>query len=302
MKKYLSLIFSLLCCILLFTACGQNSSENTISVYYVRTDKTGLEPENIAYSGSSQDAKIQQILNALGTPSDAVEFLGAIPNDVEVSEWKLSNGDLTLYLSGDYYALDNLTQVLSRAAIVKTLTQIDGLDTVTIYVNDQPLVSANGTALGTLSADMFIEDFGQETDSLLSTDLNLYFSSADGTTLMREKRKVYYSSNVTLEKVVLEELMDGPQIDNAIAAIPAGTKLNSVSVTDGICYVNFDSSFETAIAGVTENVTVYSIVNSLAELDNISQVQILVNGETAHLANVDMDLSGPLSPNRDLLY
>ncbi len=221
---------------------------------------------------------------------------------MEVSEWKLSNGDLTLYLSGDYYALDNLTQVLSRAAIVKTLTQIDGLDTVTIYVNDQPLVNANGTALGTLSADMFIEDFGQETDSLLSTDLNLYFSSADGTTLIREKRKVYYSSNVTLEKVVLEELMDGPQIDNAIAAIPAGTKLNSVSVTDGICYVNFDSSFETAIAGVTENVTVYSIVNSLAELDNISQVQILVNGETAHLANVDMDLSGPLSPNRDLLY
>lgn len=301
MKKYIIFLACLLCTYTLFTACGHNSSENTASVYYVRTDKTGLEVEKIAYSGDNKDANIQEILKALSNPSDGVECLGAIPKDVKVSEWNLSKGDLILYLTGDYYALDNLTQVLSRAAIVKTLTQIDGLDTVTIYVNDQPLVSGDGTALGTLSADMFIDDFGQETDSLLSTNLKLYFSSADGTTLMREKRKVYYSSNVTLEKLVLEELMDGPQTDNAISAIPAGTKLNSVSVTDGICYVNFDSSFETAIAGVTENVTVYSIVNSLTELDNINQVQILVNGETAHLANLDMDLSVPLSPNRELL-
>ncbi len=301
MKKYIIFLACLLCTYTLFTACGHNSSENTASVYYVRTDKTGLEVENIAYSGDNKDANIQEILKALSNPFDGVECLGAIPKDVKVSEWNLSKGDLILYLTGDYYALDNLTQVLSRAAIVKTLTQIDGLDTVTIYVNDQPLVSGDGTALGTLSADMFIDDFGQETDSLLSTNLKLYFSSADGTTLMREKRKVYYSSNVTLEKLVLEELMDGPQTDNAISAIPAGTKLNSVSVTDGICYVNFDSSFETAIAGVTENVTVYSIVNSLTELDNINQVQILVNGETAHLANLDMDLSVPLSPNRELL-
>ena len=47
--------------------------------------------------------------------------------------------------------------------------------------------------------------------------------------------------------------------------------------------------------------TVYSIVNSLTELDNIKQVQILVNGETPHISNVDIDMSKAISRNEDII-
>ena len=43
--------------------------------------------------------------------------------------------------------------------------------------------------------------------------------------------------------------------------------------------VNLDSNFLTVINNVSTEVAVYSIVNSLVELDNINKVQILVNGE-----------------------
>ena len=70
---------------------------------------------------------------------------------------------------------------------------------------------------------------------------------------------------------------------------------------NGVCIVNFDGAIETAVSGITENVTVYSIVNSLTELDNIKQVQILVNGETPHLSNTDMDLTKAISRNEDII-
>lgn len=57
------------------------------------------------------------------------------------------------------------------------------------------------------------------------------------------------------------------------------TKIINILTKDGICYVNLDSSFLTVVNNVSTEVAVYSIVNSLVELDNINKVQILVNGE-----------------------
>ena len=57
------------------------------------------------------------------------------------------------------------------------------------------------------------------------------------------------------------------------------TKIVNILTKDGICYVNLDSNFLTVINNVSTEVAVYSIVNSLVELDNINKVQILVNGE-----------------------
>ena len=56
-------------------------------------------------------------------------------------------------------------------------------------------------------------------------------------------------------------------------------KIFNILTKDGICYVNLDSSFLTVVNNVSTEVAVYSIVNSLVELDNINKVQILVNGE-----------------------
>ena len=74
------------------------------------------------------------------------------------------------------------------------------------------------------------------------TSLNLYFSNEDGTKLVSEKiNDVHYSS--TYRKLIVEQLMRGPASSKAQATIPKDTKLLGVSVKDGICYVNLDSTF-----------------------------------------------------------
>lgn len=284
------------------TGCGKTNTLSNGKIYYVRTDKAGINAVDYNFESVDTDGAITEALTELAKDIDDIDVINTIPSGVEVKNWELNNKSLDLYLVGDYESLDTYTEILVRAAIVKTLVQIKGVNSVSIFVNDSPLTDSNGEAIGAMSADTFIEDFGQETDSLLHTDLTLYFASADGVSTVPETREVYYSRNVSLEKLVIDQLLKGPETDGLLSAIPTGTKLNSITVSEnGVCIVNFDGAIETVVTGVTENVTVYSIVNSLTELDNIKQVQILVNGETPHISNVDIDMSKAISRNEDII-
>ncbi|SFH52407.1 germination protein M [Pseudobutyrivibrio sp. OR37] len=283
-------------------SCGKTATKADASIYYVRADKAGIIALDYAFKSQDTDGQIAEALQELAHDVDDIDAINTIPSGVDVKNWELNDKSLNLYFVGDYEALDVYTEILVRAAIVKTLVQIKGVKSVSIFVNNSPLTDSNGEAIGTMTADTFIEDFGQETDSLLNTDLTLYFASADGVSTVPETREVYYSRNVSLEKLVIDQLLKGPETEGLLSALPSGTKLNSITISDnGVCIVNFDGAIETVVTGVTENVTVYSIVNSLTELDNIKQVQILVNGETPRISNVDVDLSKAISRNEDII-
>ncbi len=75
-------------------------------------------------------------------------------------------------------------------------------------------------------------------------------------------------------------MLDGPKSSNARSAIPDTTQLVSVSVMNGACLVNLDDGFLTQNFEIKEDVIIYSIVDSLTELDTINTVQIAVNGKT----------------------
>lgn len=286
----------------LSSGCKKETVDANGKIYYVNADKAGIAAVDYDFTSSDTDGRIEEALAQLAEDVDDIDVINTIPSGVEVKKWDLNEGSLNLYLVGDYSALDTYTEILVRAAIVKTLAQIDGVDSISIFINDSPLADSNGESVGSMTAETFIDDFGQETDSLLSTDLTLYFASANGMYTVSETRKVYYSRNVAIEKLVMDQLLKGPETDGLLSAIPSGTKVNSISISeDGVCVVNLDVAIETAVTGVTENVTVYSIVNSLTELDNVKQVQILVNGEAPHISNLDVDLSAPISRNEEII-
>ena len=80
---------------------------------------------------------------------------------------------------------------------------------------------------------------------------------------------------------MVEELILGPsgQIEGLYPSVNPQTKIINVMTKDGICYVNLDSSFLSAVNNVSTEISIYSIVNSLIELSNVNKVQILINGE-----------------------
>ena len=105
---------------------------------------------------------------------------------------------------------------------------------------------------------------------------------------MKKYVDVYYNNNIARERLVIENLIKGIDEQDAKSPIPSGTKLLNITVTDGVCYVNFDSTFLNVDSGMSADVVVYSIVNSLTELDNINKVQLLVNGSSSVAGNNSM--------------
>ena len=75
----------------------------------------------------------------------------------------------------------------------------------------------------------------------------------------------------------------------------------SISVKDGICYVNFDENFLTQVYNVSTDVAIYSVVNSLVELNNVNKVQITINGETNIMFRESVSLSTVFERNLNIV-
>ena len=77
----------------------------------------------------------------------------------------------------------------------------------------------------------------------------------------------------------------------------------SVSVVDHVAYVNFSKEFRTKHWGGTtgESHTIYSVVNSLTELDGIDKVQFLLDGDNMDSLAGHMETSEPLEPNMSMV-
>ena len=181
--------------------------------------------------------------------------------------------------SKEYYDMKPTEEILTRAAIAKTLLQLSQY--VTFTVDGKPLVDASGANVGAMNLDSFVENPGEQINSSQKATLKLYFSNKAGTRLVPETREVHYSSNISLEKLVMEQLIEGPRKSGLLATIPSETKLITITVVDGVCYVNLDEMFLNQNQEISEPVVLYSIVDSLTELTGIDKVQISINGDTS---------------------
>ncbi|MBR5127560.1 MAG: GerMN domain-containing protein [Roseburia sp.] len=299
MKK--KLFFLLTFFLVLCTAgCSRENEIEGYHIEYLNSSKDAIV--KVPYEPVSSDLKgmIEEFLIVLWSDSDNVNYRKPIPNDVELINYSLDGAMLTIWLDVDYYKMNQVEKVLCCASIVRTMTQLDGVDCISFYVGDSQLVDAQGNLVGALYADSFVENPGATINSISETNLTLYFSNGRGSALIAENRDVHYSSNMSIEKVIIEQLLDGPDTEGLKSAIPSGTKLVSVSTVEGTCYVNLDANFRNQDYTVMEPIVIYSIVNSLSEMSTINQVQISINGDNSGVYRDSYKLSDAYV--RDLDY
>ena len=149
---------------------------------------------------------------------------------------------------------------------------------------------------------MFIDNAGNEISTYEKVKLTLYLANESGDGLKKVTRTVVYNSNISAERLIVEQLIAGTLEDEkAFPTINPDTKIISINVKDGICYVDLDSTFLTQIYNVTADVTIYSITDSLAELSNVNKVQISINGDTNVTYRENTSLSTVFERNLELV-
>jgi len=198
--------------------------------------------------------------------------------------------------------MDKSMEVLVRAAIVQTMSQLPDIEFVSFYVESEPLRDNDGNVIGLMSAQDFVQNTGSSIDSYQTTDLKLYFADKDGKQLKETKKtNIRYNANTSIERLVVEQLMKGTSASGSQSVIPKTTKLLGVSVKDGVCYVNFDSKFASDSYDLNPEVAVYAIVNSVIGNANVTKVQILIDGANDVTYKNVVDLSKPLEWREDLM-
>ncbi|MBR3811175.1 MAG: GerMN domain-containing protein [Agathobacter sp.] len=297
----------ILCCMLslalvfTLTGCGEKKEKKgEYQVYYMNLDMTTLVSEEYDSKATESEALIEELLEKLQSAPDSSKLRQTIPTNVKVNSFILNGAYLYIDFSEEYKALKPEEELLVRAAIVKTMVQIEGCSLVAFTIDSEPLHTHNGTLVGSMSADSFVENPGKQINSSMETTLTLYFASKDGTELIGERRNVHYNTNISMEKLVMEQLIEGPKRSNSLSTVPSNTNLITVSVVDGVCYVNVSDTIAVQNAEVNEEIVLYSIVNSLTEIPGVTKVQIAINGSTEGKLRYTFDLSKMYE--RDLKY
>ncbi len=281
MKKKRLWILLLAAVVLVLGGCKSEKEEaDGYQIYYLNAEQTKISGKAYDTKETDTEKLVAEFLKALAKDPEDVDYRKPIPNEVELLKTKLEGNQLSIWFDTDYYNMDAASEVLCRAAIVRTVTQIPDVNCVSIFIGDSPLVDAKNNVVGLMTVESFVENPKEQINSLQEATITLYFSNKNGDGLVTEKRDVHYSSNISMEKLIVEQLLKGPEKKDAKSAIPSGTKLVSVSAVDGICYVNFDEGFTNQDYEIQEPIVIYSIVNSLSELSTVSKVQISVNGST----------------------
>lgn len=291
--------------LVLCTACADRRKvqEGTAyKIYYVNNEETKIVER--AYVSDTLDGALllEELLEQLAQISEKMEYETLLDKEISVAGHTLDNGLLTLDFDESYHYLKGTREILVRASIVRTLTQIPGVERITFTVKGGQLTDAAGAAVGVMAADTFIENAGNEINAYEKVDLRLYFANESGESLVMENRRnVVYNSNISLEKLVVEKLVEGPMAEGAYPTVNPATKIVSVTVKDGTCYVNLSNEFLNQPYNVASDVTIYSITNSLVELSNVNRVQIAVNGETNISYRENMSLNNVFERNLDIL-
>ncbi len=117
---------------------------------------------------------------------------------------------------------------------------------------------------------------------LRQTIVSLYFNQKDTNTLVPEARGIDVKELINDPyETLMNLLIAGPKSDKLENVIPEGTKVNKIELKDNILNIDLSREFvENHIGGVeAESRTIYSIVNSLTQLNEIEAIKILVDGK-----------------------
>lgn len=304
-RKYGMMIYILcvLLCLGMPTGCSKVKEpvKGGTFVYYVDTEGTSLVKEPFALKTGTVEENIRDILHAMTEETDSIDYKSVFPKGVKIRDWFLTEGRLDIHFNSKYKDMKPVEEVLLRAAVVQTLEQIHQVEYVGFFIEDQPLTDSAGNEIGYMGSEYFLQYKGSSLHLYQLGELKLYFVNGNGDKLVQEEVSVRYNSNISTERLIVDQLIKGPAVEGLRPVIPPETKVIGVSVKDSVCYVNLSEGFLNNTYVTDPKLTVYAIVNSIVDGGSCSQVQISVNGESNIEYMGSVDLSKPLSREQDFV-
>ena len=290
---------------------GENVSiTRTAALYVPSSDESCvlLESAQIALNASDPASAL---LLALAKAPKTQGAVTAVPmHDTLIAKKSqilpTASGDQILWVYLDASAFTALNESghdrnLYLASIVLTLTsflpEIDGvcLEIGGKLVTEVPL--QNGEMRKFASGIMKRSDFTH----LIGKNITLYFANENG--MLTGETRALPIRMADSPRALLWALMDGPRDDSLLPVFPNGAKhsdILGIRVSSNAANVNFSSNIYRLAQSFTdteEELFVFSIVNTLSQLRNISGIRLYFDGETGSVLTRNVYLEGVILKN-----
>jgi germination protein M len=286
---------------LFFSACAKGGADKRgIRIYYLNKADYGIKEQEYVPEANDRDRIIEELIAKLCVQPKEMTLRAPISGFRLLSS-ETKGRIVTLNFSGEYYDLSAVEEVLTRTAVVNTMCSFAEVDGVYFLVEGEAFHDADGEEPGVMEPSQFIYNSYTEMRNYERVRLHLYFAGETGDRLVDAFRTVVYNSNMPLERIVLEQVIVGPNGSFAYPTVNSETRVINVTTRDRCCYINRSSDFLYGQPGVTAQTAIYSIVNSLCELPSVESVQISVEGNADVTFMESISLMGSFSMNRDLV-
>lgn len=296
----------------LFTGCTSSDnveqqtygSEDCCEIYYVDNITQMLKAENVIMDSEKQNEQVLSLFKKLSGIAKTEERSGVVPKGLEINSISIDNGTLTIDFNAVYNSMTAGEELAFRAAAVYTFTSLDFVDYLLITVDGNELKTAKGMLMGKLGREDVIMNGDISAEPTNYEILTLYFENSEGSALSTEIREVQVNPNLPVERYIVEQVIAGPEDESLRSTVPYDTKIRDISTADGVCYVDLSVEFVNKQLGLEKDAlaAVYSIVNSLCEIEDVTKVQFLIEGEKLDSYRNVIDLSKPVEPNYDIQF
>lgn len=179
---------------------------------------------------------------------------------------------------------DDVYVLLADASIAKTLFQIQEIQNVEILLVDE---NENQVKDSVYSRDSFYF-YDYDDVNLNSKQVRIFYGTPDGLALTSGIYLISTEPNVTIEEKIVITLAQKNYI-------PKDSMLNFISMSGGICYMDFNRDFMDDHIYTSGAIPLYALVNSITSLEGIDAVQITIEGEKITNYRDGWDISMPLS-------
>lgn len=286
-------------CCFLFAGCKEKTETgSSFKLYYPQ-----YEENVVGYEEYQIQAEVTEdmVLEIVGQMFGRINEMALLPEEVVLNNYEILGDVLKFDFAGSYLSMNSVDEILCRAAIVKTFVQIPGVEYVRFMIDGEDFKDSKDGMVGLMKADSFLESSGKDITAYQNAEVTLYFTNEKGDKLRKEVQSVYYTSNSTIEKVIVEQLIKGPKEVGHYAVIPSTTRIVDVSVANEVAYVNLNKRFVSDALPVEPEVTIYAIVNSLITSGNVKKVHISVNGDSNIVYGETCNLTEMFAMNHDLI-
>ena len=165
-RKICIVFLCCMCLMVVFTGCrsekktSKRSNQEGVAIYYTNKDCTKLVSVNKKVDmKDNPQQQVETLLKEMQKIHQDSKYKSAIPERVIMNNVTVSSNVVQVDFSTGYKKIEENEDLICRAGIVYTLTQIKEINYVSFSISGQAMLDTDGKAMGALGRDSFV--FGE---------------------------------------------------------------------------------------------------------------------------------------------